>query len=77
MLKSILFEATEDSLYDPEDDTTAYKLEDTRKPKLTLKILNKLRMYREFKKNEINMRNEVVAAVYEQPEQPAQPGMGM
>lgn len=76
MLKEILFEATEDSLYDPEDDTTAYKLNDSRKSKLTLKLLNKLRMYREFKKNEINMRNEVVAAVYEQPAQePMQGGM--
>lgn len=76
MLKE-LFEAKEDSMYDPDDDNTAYKLTDTRKPKLTLKILNKLRMYREFKKNEINTRNEIVAIVYAQPDEPEQPGMGM
>lgn len=76
MLKDI-FEAKEDSLYDPEDDTTAYKLEDTRKPKLTLKLLNKLRMYRAFKNNEVNMRDEVIAIVYE-PQQPDQSGgLGM
>ncbi len=75
MLKDI-FEAKEDSLYDPEDDTTAYKLEDTRKPKLTLKLLNKLRMYRAFKNNEVNMRDEVIAIVYE-PQQPDQSGGGL
>jgi len=69
MLKEIFFEAVEDNFYDPEDDNNYYKLEDSRKPKLTLKILNKLRMYREFKKNEINMRNEIVAVVYSQPPQ--------
>ncbi len=75
MLRDI-FEASEDSLYDPEDDTTAYKLEDTRKPKLTLKLLNKLRMYRAFKNNEVNMRDEVIAIVYE-PQQPDQSGGGL
>ena len=74
MLKDI-FEAKEDSLYDPEDDTTAYKLEDTRKPKLTLKLLNKLRMYRAFKNNEINIRNEVVAIVYEPTQDQQNPGL--
>ena len=75
MLKDI-FEAKADSLYDPEDDTTAYKLEDTRKPKLTLKLLNKLRMYRAFKNNDVNMRDEVIAIVYE-PQQPDQSGGGL
>ncbi len=75
MLRDI-FEASEDSLYDPEDDTTAYKLEDTRKPKLTLKLLNKLRMYRAFKNNEVNMRDEVIAIVYEPQAQDQSGGMG-
>lgn len=75
MLKDI-FEAKSDSLYDPEDDTTGYKLEDTRKPKLTLKLLNNLRMYRAFKNNEVNMRDEVIAIVYE-PQQPDQSGGGL
>lgn len=63
MLKDI-FESTEDSMYDPEDDQTVYKLTDTRKPKLTLQVLNNLRKYREFKANEEQRRNAVVAVVY-------------
>lgn len=59
-----IFEAKDDSMYDPEDDQTVYKITDTRKPKLTLQILNNLRKYREFKKNEAAKRNNVVAVVY-------------
>ncbi|AFC21696.1 hypothetical protein GAP32_246 [Cronobacter phage vB_CsaM_GAP32] len=59
-----IFEAKDDSMYDPEDDQTVYKITDTRKPKLTLQILNNLRKYREFKKNEAAKRNAVVAVVY-------------
>lgn len=65
---SEVFESRSDSLYDPESDRSTYKLTDTRKPKLTLKTLNKLRMYREFKKNEVNLRDVVVSVVYAQPE---------
>lgn len=63
MLDSIL-ESTSYSMYDPEDDQTFYKVTDTRKPKLTLAILNNLRKYREFKNSEEKKRNEVVAVVY-------------
>lgn len=59
-----IFEAKDDSMYDPEDDQTVYRITDTRKPKLTLQILNNLRKYREFKKNEAAKRNAVVAVVY-------------
>jgi hypothetical protein len=59
-----IFEAKDDSMYDPEDDQTVYQITDTRKPKLTLQILNNLRKYREFKKNEAAKRNAVVAVVY-------------
>lgn len=59
-----LFESRNDSMYDPEDDQTVYKLTDTRKPKLTLKVLNNLRKYREFKTNEMDKRASVVAIVY-------------
>lgn len=62
-----IFEAKDDSMYDPEDDQTVYKLTDTRKSKLTLQILNNLRKYREFKKNEAAKRDSVVAIVYSQP----------
>ena len=61
-----IFEAKDDSMYDPEDDQTGYKLTDTRKPKLTLRILNNLRKYREFKKNELLKRDAVVSVVYQQ-----------
>ncbi len=59
-----IFESRDDSMYDPEDDQTVYKLTDTRKPKLTLRILNNLRKYREFKKNEEAKRASVVSVVY-------------
>jgi hypothetical protein len=59
-----IFEAKDDSMYDPEDDQTVYQITDTRKPKLTLQILNNLRKYREFKKNEASKRDAVVAVVY-------------
>lgn len=72
MLKDI-FESKSDSMYDPEDDQTVYKLTDTRKPKLTLQILNNLRKYREFKANEEQRRNNVVAVVYA-PTPPEQSG---
>lgn len=59
-----LFESRDDSMYDPEDDQTVYKLTDTRKPKLTLKVLNNLRKYRDFKANEMEKRSAIVAVVY-------------
>lgn len=61
-----IFESTEYSMYDPEDDTTGYRVSDTRKPKLTLSVLNNLRKYREFKRNELKKRDEIVAVVYAQ-----------
>ena len=63
MLEEI-FESRDDSMYDPEDDKTVYKLTDTRKHKLTLQILNNLRKYREFKKNEEARRAAIVSVVY-------------
>lgn len=63
MLKDI-FESSSDSMYDPEDDQNVYKITDSRKPKLTLQVLNNLRKYREFKANEEQRRKNVVAVVY-------------
>lgn len=72
-----LFESRNDSMYDPEDDQTVYKLTDTRKPKLTLKVLNNLRKYRDFKVNEMDKRSSVVAIVYAPaPDAGAAGGMG-
>lgn len=72
-----IFEARNDSMYDPEDDQTGYKLTDTRKPKLTLRILNNLRKYREFKKIEASKRDQVVGIVYAEPVQDDQSNAGM
>lgn len=69
-----IFEAKDDSMYDPEDDQSVYKITDTRKPKLTLQILNNLRKYREFKKNEAAKRDAVVAVVYAAAPSDGQPG---
>lgn len=74
MLEDI-FESRNDSMYDPEDDATVYKSTDTRKPKLTLQILNNLRKYREFKKNEMAKRDSVVAIVYAKPAGEQKDGM--
>ncbi|WOL22784.1 hypothetical protein [Escherichia phage vB_EcoM_JNE01] len=63
MLKDI-FESSSDSMYDPEDDQNVYKITDSRKPKLTLQVLNNLRKYREFKAHEEQRRKAVVAVVY-------------
>lgn len=64
MLYKDIFESQGDSMYDPENDQTAYKITDTRKPKLTLEVINKLRMYRKFKENEDARRDIVVSTVY-------------
>ncbi|AFA44363.1 hypothetical protein [Klebsiella phage phiKp_21] len=64
MLFKDIFESTNDSMYDPEDDKSVYKITDTRKPKLTLQALNNLRKYREFKAKEDQNRDANVAALY-------------
>lgn len=64
MLFKDIFESTNDSMYDPEDDKSVYKITDTRKPKLTLQALNNLRKYREFKAKEEQNRDSTVAALY-------------
>lgn len=74
MLEEI-FESRDDSMYDPEDDQTVYKLTDTRKPKLTLQVLNNLRKYREFKRNEEAKRASIVSVVYAPAPAPTEGGM--
>ncbi len=64
-----LFGTKGDSMYDPAEDQRAYKIDDTRKPKVTLRHLNKLRKYREFRKSQDEARDSVVSVVYKQPEQ--------
>lgn len=62
-----LFGSSSDTMYDASEDDRVYSLDDTRKPKVTLRHLNKLRKYREFKKSQDETRNAVVAVVYQAP----------
>ncbi|AUS03022.1 hypothetical protein NVP2275O_441 [Vibrio phage 2.275.O._10N.286.54.E11] len=64
-----LFEANTDTLYDAEDDKRVYSLDDTRKPTLTLRELNKLRKYRDFKKRQDAERDSIAAVVYASPDE--------
>lgn len=69
-LSELLFEDIETSgIYEPEQDNRVHKLKDTRKPKLTLKHLNKLRKYKEFKKQELYNKLKTIAIVYKTPEE--------
>lgn len=61
--------------YDPERDEWAKRdKDDTRKSKLTLRELNKLRKYRDIKKAEEQEHDKFVRAMYAQP---AQEGGGL
>ncbi len=62
-----LFESPMDGIYNAEDDQRYKSLDDTRKPKVTLRHLNKLRKYREFRKAQDEERDSVVATVYAAP----------
>lgn len=54
--------------YNPEEDKLDHRSpEDTRKPVLTLKELNKLRKYREIKKAENIDRKDFIRTMYAQP----------
>lgn len=45
------------------------QLHDTRRPRLTLKHLNKLRKIREMKKSETDKRNKTLGVIYQRPAQ--------
>ena len=54
-----------DEFYNPEKDRQATrKLDDTRKAKLTLEALNKLRKYKELKKSEDMERKKLASLMY-------------
>jgi hypothetical protein len=56
--------------YNPEKDKQVPRdLEDTRKGRLTLEALNKLRKYRELKKAEMIEQEEFAAIMYAKPVQ--------
>tara|TARA_B100000902_G_scaffold390404_1_gene439258 strand:+ start:1230 stop:1433 length:204 start_codon:yes stop_codon:yes gene_type:complete len=58
--------------YNPEKDRSAKKhIDDTRKTKLTLETLSKLRKYREIKKSENIEQREFAALMYAKQAEPA------
>lgn len=63
----------ENSAYDPAEDRLNKRSDDTRKPKLTLKHLNKLRKMREFKKLDMKEREDFWQVIYGVPEIPMEP----
>ena len=66
----------ETGYYDPErDDMTKRNLDDTRKPLLTLAILNRLKRMRALKKLEALKRQDLLSVMYAAPEADAG-GMG-
>ena len=64
-----------DEFYNPDaDKTNKYDLDDTRKPKLSLENLNKLKRIKLFKKTELESRKDFVQKIYRRPD--ANAGMG-
>jgi hypothetical protein len=53
-----------------ENNIDQRQLHDTRRPRLTLQHLNRLRKIRESKKSEIEKRNKTLAIIYQRPQQP-------
>ena len=63
-----LFEILSESYYDPKDDKVSqYDDDDTRKPTLTLKHLNKLKKMRATKELENNKKTDLVKIMYTRP----------
>jgi len=61
-------EGEEASRYSPEDDSiTGIDIEDTRKPKLTLKMLNRLKKIRSTKNLEMTKKQELLGIMYGNP----------
>ena len=56
--------------YNPEDDKLQRReMSDTRKPKLTLEILNKMRKIRELKRIEEIEHQKFIQVMYKEPEE--------
>ncbi len=67
----------ETGYYDPsKDDMQKRNLDDTRKPLLTLAILNRLKRMRALKKLEALKRQDLLSVMYAAPEADAGGGMG-
>ena len=62
-----LFEDFNSSMYDVENDKRVAHLQDTRKPRITLRHLHKLRKYHEFRDAQDQRREDIVSTVYKAP----------
>jgi hypothetical protein len=62
----------DDKRYMPEKDKKALKLDDTRKPRLNLKMINQIRRNYEARQEEIADETELIQAQYAIPVQPAE-----
>ena len=62
----------DDKRYEPENDKKSLKLTDTRKPHLTLKMINQMRRNYEAHMEEIAEESELIQAQYAIPVQPAE-----
>jgi len=65
-------------VYDPrEDEVDTQQMDDTRKPRLTLKDLNRLKKLRAFRKLEDLKRQDYLAVIYGQGDEDDEGGGGM
>jgi ribosomal protein S7 len=73
MLLNEFFDAalkqTAEQRYDNAEDQSLMKPETTRRSRLTLREINKLRQMKELKTVETKLQNEFIASMYSQPEQ--------
>ena len=58
------FNAVDDDTYKPQADKTAYELDDTRKSKLTLEMINDLRMQIQTRREEKQEAVELYKKMY-------------
>ena len=72
-----LYEKIPDGYYSEKDDNTAIRATDTRKTRLTLDRLNKLRAMNDTRKLEHEQMLDKVSKQYQPPQQPAAGGLGL
>lgn len=72
-----LYEKIPDGYYSEKDDNTAIRATDTRKTRLTLDRLNKLRAMNDTRKLEHEQMLDKVSKQYQPPQQAAESGLGL
>jgi len=72
-----LYSPTPAGYYSEKDDNTAIRATDTRKTRLTLDRLNKLRAMNDTRKLEHEQMLDKVSKQYQPPQQPAGGGLGL